>query len=150
MLPTKLRVSWLWVEEQKPKKGFQDGGHLEFPIGTILAILDKQVIPIFPTRFQVNWPFSSLGDVNRLLRWRSWQPACIFNPNDYSCFWSTSHPDASYQVSSQYAFWFMKKNLGVTIFSNNKWSNHIDSIINSASKQISSQKTKVSTTKTHP
>ena len=29
------------------------------------------------------------------------------------------------------------KHLGVTIPSNNKWSNHIDSIINSASKQIS-------------
>ena len=29
------------------------------------------------------------------------------------------------------------KHLGVTISSNNKWSNHIDSIINSASKQIS-------------
>ena len=29
------------------------------------------------------------------------------------------------------------KHLGVTISSNNKWSNYIDSIINSASKQIS-------------
>ena len=29
------------------------------------------------------------------------------------------------------------KHLGVTISSNNKWSNHIDSIINSASMQIS-------------
>ena len=32
---------------------FQDdghGGHLEFPIGTVLTIFDLQVVPIFPTK----------------------------------------------------------------------------------------------------
>ena len=50
-----LESTGLSVQEKR-KIDFQDGGHLGFPIGTILAI-----------------------------------------------FWSTSHPDASYQVSSQLA-----------------------------------------------
>ena len=39
------------------KNNFQDGGHgshLGFPIETILAIFDLQLIPMLPTRFQVN------------------------------------------------------------------------------------------------
>ena len=42
MLPTKFRVNWPSVQEKKRTKDFQDGrdgGHLGFPIGTILAIL---------------------------------------------------------------------------------------------------------------
>ena len=41
---------------------FQDGGHgshLGFPIRMILAIFDLQVTLMLPTKFQVNWPFSS-------------------------------------------------------------------------------------------
>ena len=36
-------------------------GHLGFPIGKILASFDLQVTMIFPTKFQVSWPFG-LGD----------------------------------------------------------------------------------------
>ena len=45
-----------------PKIDFQDGsqgGQLGFLIGTILAIFDLQVTLMIPTKFQVNWPFSS-------------------------------------------------------------------------------------------
>ena len=45
-----------------PLIDFQDGGHgghLGFPIGTILAIFALQDIPMLPAKFQVNWPFSS-------------------------------------------------------------------------------------------
>ena len=52
----------LWVQEKKRKIDFQDGhhgGHLRFWIRTILAIFDLQVTPMLPTRFRVNWPFSS-------------------------------------------------------------------------------------------
>ena len=35
------------------------GGHLRFPIRTILANIDLQVTPILPTKFRVNWPFCS-------------------------------------------------------------------------------------------
>ena len=46
----------LSVQEKKRKIDFQDGGHLGFPIGTILAIFDLQVTPMLPTKYQVNWP----------------------------------------------------------------------------------------------
>ena len=48
------------VRENKFKIDFQDseyGGHLGFPIGTILAIFDLQVTPMLSTKFQVSWPF---------------------------------------------------------------------------------------------
>ena len=94
------------------KKDFQDGhhsGHLGFPISRILAIFDLQVTLIFPTKFGVNWPFSAGNEVkNRFSRWRPWQPSWISDRNDFSYFWSTSHPDASYQVSSQLAFGFRR------------------------------------------
>ena len=38
MLPTKFRVSWPFSLLKKGKIDFQDGCHLGFPIGTILAI----------------------------------------------------------------------------------------------------------------
>ena len=46
----------LSVQEKKRKKDFQDGGHLGFPIGTILAIFDLQDTPMLPTKYRVNWP----------------------------------------------------------------------------------------------
>ena len=52
----------LSVQEKKQKLDFQDGchgGHLGFPIGTILAIFDLQVTPMLPCKFGVNWPFGS-------------------------------------------------------------------------------------------
>ena len=35
------------------------GGYPGFPTGTFLAIFDLQVTPMLPTKFQVNWHFSS-------------------------------------------------------------------------------------------
>ena len=52
----------LSVQEKKRKIDFQDGGHgghLGFPIGTILAIFDLQVTLMLPSKFGVNWPFGS-------------------------------------------------------------------------------------------
>ena len=123
-----------------------------FLIGTILAILDLQVTPMLPTKFQVNWPSGSGEEAkNRFSRWprpsaaimdfwlelfylfliykSPWcflqsfkliglsvqkkkrkihfqdgmpqRPSSISYQNNFSYFWSTSHPDASYQVSSQ-------------------------------------------------
>ena len=78
------------------KIDFQDGrhgGHLGFPIRTILLFFFYlKVTPMLPTKFQVNWPFGSGEEAS--------------NWNDLSYFWSTSHPDDSYQVSSQLAFRF--------------------------------------------
>ena len=78
---------------------FQDGrhgGHLGFPIGTILSIFDLQVTPMLPSKFGVNWPFGSGEEAkNRFSRWRPWRPSWISNRHNFSYFWSTSHPDAS-------------------------------------------------------
>ena len=49
----------LSAQEKKRKIDFQDGGHgdhLEFPIGTILAVFDLQVTLMLPTKYRVNWP----------------------------------------------------------------------------------------------
>ena len=90
------------VQEKKRKIDFQDGlhgGHLGFPIGTISAIFDLQVTQMLPTKFQVNWPFSSGEEVkNRFSRWPPWPPSWISDRKKFSYFLSTSHPDASYTV----------------------------------------------------
>ena len=52
----------LSAQEKKRKIDFQDddhGGHLGFPIGTILATFDLQVTPMLPTKFRV---YFSSGD----------------------------------------------------------------------------------------
>ena len=60
----------LLVQEKKHKIELQDGGHLGFPTGIILAIFDLQIIMMLPTRFQVNRPFGSGEEVqNRLSQW---------------------------------------------------------------------------------
>ena len=52
--------------QEKRKIDFQDGGHgghLGFPIETILAIFDLQVTPMLPTKYRVNWPSGVRGVV---------------------------------------------------------------------------------------
>ena len=157
--PASLESIGLSVQEKKRKIDFQDGGHLGFPISTILATFDLQVTLMLPSKFEINWPFGSGEEMkNRFSRWRPWRPSCIsyrhdltifdlqvtlilpskFGVNwpfgsgedaknrfsrwlpwrpswisdwhDFSYFWSTSHPDASYQVWSQLAFRFRNRN----------------------------------------
>ena len=62
MPPTKFGVNWLLGLGGEAKNRFSrwhHGGHLGFPIGTILAIFDLQVILMLPSKFGVNWPFGS-------------------------------------------------------------------------------------------
>ena len=81
------------------KIDFQDGchgGHLRFPIDTILAIFDLQVTPMLSSKFLVNWPFGSGEEAkNRFSRWRPQRPSWISDRHDFHYFLSTSHPDAS-------------------------------------------------------
>ena len=54
-----MESTGLSVQEKKRKVDFQDGchgGHLGFPIGTILAIFDLEVTLMLPSKFGVNWP----------------------------------------------------------------------------------------------
>ena len=72
------------------KIDFQDGchgGHLGFPIGTILAVFDLQVTPILLSKFGVNWPFGSGEEAkNRFSRWWPWRPSWISDRHDFSYF----------------------------------------------------------------
>ena len=55
---------------------FQDGCHLKYLIGTILAIFDLQFTPMSPTKFGVNWPFGAGEEAKyRFSRLRSWWPS---------------------------------------------------------------------------
>ena len=65
----------LSVQEKKRKIDFQNGGHLGFPIGTILAIFDLQVAPMLPSKFGVNWPFGSGEEAKK--RFSRWRPSWI-------------------------------------------------------------------------
>ena len=64
---------------------------------------------MLPTKFGVNWPFNSEEGKNRFSRWQPWWPSWISYLNDFSYYCSIRHPDASYQVSSQLAFWFRRR-----------------------------------------
>ena len=52
MLPTKFRVNWPFGSGEEAKIDFQDGCHLRFRIGIILAIFDLKVTLMFPTKFR--------------------------------------------------------------------------------------------------
>ena len=57
---------------------------------------------MLPTKFGVNWHFGSGEEAKD--RFSRWWPSWISDWNDFSYFGSISHPNASYQVSSQLAF----------------------------------------------
>ena len=75
----------------------------------LFANFDLEVTPMLPTKFQVKWPFGSGEEAKiRYLRWWLRQPSWIFDQKDFKFFLSKSHPNASYGVSSQLAFWFRR------------------------------------------
>ena len=64
-----------------------NGSQLGFTIGTILAIFDLLVTPMLPTKFRVNWPFSSGEEAkNRFSKWLPWRPSWISDWHDFSYF----------------------------------------------------------------
>ena len=90
----------------KHNKHKQDGIHLGFPIRMILATVDLQVTSILSMNFE------SVQEKKFKTRFSRWPPQPQFGipyRKDLSYFSSTSHPDASYQVSSQLAFQFRRK-----------------------------------------
>ena len=98
-----LELIGLSVQEKKRKIDFQDGGHLGFPIGTILAIFNLQVTLVLPSKFGVNWPFSSGEEAkNKFSRWRHGSQLG-FPIGTILAIFDLRHPDASYQESSQLA-----------------------------------------------
>ena len=67
------------------------GGRLGFPTRTMFPIFYLQVVPIFPTKFRVTWPFGS-GDEgqNRFSRLRHWRPSWISDQSNFSYFLSSN------------------------------------------------------------
>ena len=62
ILPMNFESTALSVPEKKFKTDFQDGRHgcnLGFPIERFELFFYLQVTLMLPTKFQVNWPFSS-------------------------------------------------------------------------------------------
>ena len=85
------------VQEKKRKLVFQNnshGGHLGFPIGRILAILDPDA------SYQVKWPVSSEEEA----KIDSKEGGHFGYPigTILAFFYCTSHPDVSSKNSSQY------------------------------------------------
>ena len=82
---------------------------LDFPMGTILITFDLQVTLMCPIKFQVNWPFHS-GQIQKLIFKMATVAAILDFQSEQQIrtilvnFWSISHLDTSYQVSSQLAF----------------------------------------------
>ena len=90
MPPSNFRVNWHFGAVEKQKLDFQDGVHLGFPIGTIIAIFDLQVTLMLLTKFRVNL-LLGLGEEakNRFSRWLSWRPSWISDWHNFRYFWST-------------------------------------------------------------
>ena len=83
-----MPVNGAWSFEQ-----MQNGGQLGFTIGTIFAIFDLRVTPMLPTKFRVNWPFSSEEEAkNRCSRWLPWRPSWISDWHDFSYFFIYKSP----------------------------------------------------------
>ena len=94
----------------KYNKHKQDGSHLRFPIRMTLATVDLQVTSILPMNFEsIALSVQEKKVQNRFSRWTLWPQFGISYRNNLSYFLSTSHPDASYQVSSQLAFQFRRR-----------------------------------------
>ena len=89
ILPMNFEPTALSVQEKKFKTDFQDGCHgcnLGFPIALIWATFYLQVTPRLPTKFPVNWPFSSEEEEGKN-RFSRWPPSWISDWNDFSYFY---------------------------------------------------------------
>ena len=104
---TSFELIGLLVQEKRFNIDCQDGGHgshLRYPIRTIYAIL------IYKAPLYFQWSFESIGLLihetfhNRFSTWLLGWPFWISDQNDFIYFWSTSHPDTSYLVLSQWPF----------------------------------------------
>ena len=107
MLPTKFRSNWLFGSEEAKNRfsrwpSWRPSWTADRNDFSYFFFFYLQVTPMLPTEFRVNWPFGWGEEAKNIFsKWRPCRPSWISNYNDFSYFWSTSHPDASYQVSSQ-------------------------------------------------
>ena len=80
---------------QKFKIDFKDGdfgGHIAFPIRTILGTFDLQVTQILPAKLKVNWPFESREEAQNRFPWCwPWRPSWISDRNNFKYCLSTKN-----------------------------------------------------------
>ena len=95
MLPTKVRVNWLFSsgEEAKNRFPWQPSRNSTQNNFFFFSIFDLQVTPKLPTPVQVTWPFGSGKEVNnRYSRWSPWRPSWISDQNDFFFFFIYKSP----------------------------------------------------------
>ena len=112
MLLPSFESNGLSVQEKKRKIDFQDdchGGHLGFLIGMILAIFDLKITLMLTTQFEVNKPFGSGEEVKNTFQDGRHSGHLGFPIGTILAIFDLCHPDASYQVSSQLAFGFLRR-----------------------------------------
>ena len=104
MLPTKFRVNWIFSSSSEGKNRFS-----RWPPSWILDWNNFNYFYIYKSSRCFLPIFKSTGPLVQENKRKKefqepWWPSWISNPNNLSYFWCTSHPKASYQVSSQMAF----------------------------------------------
>ena len=87
-LPPSFSSIRLTILEQMSLQDFQDGHHggqLGYWNGTYLAILNLQITPMPPNKFQLNLTYSLGGDVVwRFSKWLTGLPSWLSEWNDFS------------------------------------------------------------------
>ena len=112
MLPTKFRVKWPFSPGEEAKNWFSrwlSWRPLGFLIGMILAIFDLKITLMLTTQFEVNKPFGSGEEVKNRFQDGRHSGHLGFPIGTILAIFDLCHPDASYQVSSQLAFGFMRR-----------------------------------------
>ena len=109
------RFDWFWSASNL-NASYQGSSQLAFRFRTAENwISDRKKFDLFylkvtlllAAKFQVSWSFSSREERKNIFSkwWLFW----IFDRNNTSFYWSTSHPYVSYQVSSLQAIWCRRK-----------------------------------------
>ena len=86
ILPMNFKSIALSVQEKKFKTCFQDGRHgrnLGFPVATVWTNFNIQVTSMLPTKFRVNWPFSSEEEGKNIFS--RWPPSWTSDRHNFTC-----------------------------------------------------------------
>ena len=106
MLPTKLGVSWPFGSEEAKNRllRWQPWGPSWISNQNDFSYFDLVVTSMLPLKFQDNPLFVSGEEAKKYI----FKMTAILDFPSEQHFLSTSHPDASYQVSCQLAFQFRR------------------------------------------
>ena len=77
-------------------------------MAALLAIFDQHLVPIFPTKFRVHWPFDSGEEVQKRFS-KTETHLGVWIRTILAIFDIQFCPNTSYQVSSQLAYCFRRR-----------------------------------------